>query len=155
MNPYAHLAVSVAIGGGVWAATGEANALPAAVGSGFLVDVDHLFDYYNWYARRDRRRMVLFLHAWELAGVAGLVYALAVREPWMLAVAISHFAHVAADQLFNHGYGHTYSLAARALLRFDAKRLHPHDRAHTYRHLLKNLPPFVRPILGRWFKSRV
>jgi len=155
MQPLAHLALSAAIGGSVWAATGEANALPSAIGAGFLPDVDHLLDYYNWYVRRDRRRIVLVLHAWELLVAAALVYALAIREPWMLAVMLGYAGHVVTDQVFNKGYLYGYSLLARALLRFDARRIHPADQTYTYRYLLATLPPFIRPVLRRWFESRI
>ena len=155
MKPLAHLALSSAIGCGVWAATGDINALPSAAAAGFLPDVDHFFDYYNWYVRRDRRRMIVFLHAWELVVVGALVYAFAVREAWMLAVVLGYAGHVIADQVFNNGYLHGYSLLARAFLGFDAKRIHPRDHTHTYRHLLETLPPFIRPSLRRWFESRI
>ena len=155
MKPAAHLALSTAIGGGVWAATGEINAFPSAVAAGFLCDVDHLLDYYNWYVRRDRRRMIVFLHAWELVAAGGLVYAFAVREAWMLAVVLGYAAHVVTDQIFNDGYLHAYSIVARAVVGFRVKRIHPGDQAYAYRRLLETLPPFVRPPLERWFESRL
>ena len=155
MNPIAHLALSAAIGGGVWAATREINAVPAATAAGFLPDVDHFLDYYNWYVRRDRRRIIVFLHAWELAAAGALVYAFVVRDAWMLGVVLGYAGHVIADQVFNRGYLHGYSLLARSLLRFDAKRIHPGDQTYAYRHLLRTLPSFIRPPLQRWFESRV
>ncbi|MBM3956926.1 MAG: metal-dependent hydrolase [Gemmatimonadetes bacterium] len=155
MQPVAHLAVSAAIGGGVWAATGQVNALPAAAAAGFLPDFDHFLDYYNWYVRRDLGRMIVFLHAWELLIAGALVYAFAVREPWMQAVVLAYASHIAADQIFNRGRLYGYSLIARAALRFRAERTHPRHHARTYRHLLRNLPPFVRGPLRRWFESRI
>ena len=155
MNPAAHLALSTAIGGGVWAATGEVNALPSAVAAGFLCDVDHLLDYYNWYVRRDGRRTIVFLHAWELVAAGALAYAFGVREAWMLAVVLGYAGHIMTDQIFNDGYLHTYSLLARAALGFRAKRVHPGDQTYAYKGLLATLPPFVRPLLQRWFESRL
>ena len=155
MKPLAHLALSTAIGGGVWAATGEVNALPAAAAAGVLPDVDHFLDYYNWYVRRDRRRIIVFLHAWELAAAGALVCAFAVREPWMLAVVLGYAGHVIADQVFNKGYVHTYSFLARSLMRFSAERIHSGDQTHSYRSLLETLPSFVRPMLRRWFETRI
>ena len=155
MKPAAHLALSTAIGGGVWAATGEINALPSAVAAGFLCDVDHLLDYYNWYVRRDRQRTIVFLHAWELVVAGAFVYAFAVREAWMLAVVLGYAGHVVTDQIFNDGYLWTYSLLARALVGFRAKRVDPGDPAYAYRRLLETLPPFIRPPLERWFESRL
>ena len=155
MKPLAHLALSAAIGGGVWAATGEINAFPSAVAAGLLCDVDHVLDYYNWYVRRDRRRTIVLLHAWELVAAGALVYAFAVREAWMLAVILGYAAHVVTDQIFNDGYLHTYSMLARAVVGFRAQRVPPEDQAYAYRSLLATLPPFIRPPLERWFESRL
>ena len=155
MKPLAHLALSAATGAGVWAFTGEVNALPSAVAAGFLCDVDHLLDYYNWYVRRDRRRTIVFLHAWELVAAGALVYSLAVREPWMLAVVFGYAGHVVTDQIFNGAYPRAYSLLARAASGFSSKRMHPGSQAEAYKRLLETLPPFIRPPLESWFESRV
>lgn len=155
MNPVGHLVVSAAVGGGMWAATGEINTLPAAVGAGFLPDVDHLLDYFNWYVRRSHRLIIVFLHSWELVVLGALVYAFAVRESWMLAVVLGYTSHMFFDQVVNRGYPFGYFLLARMRVRFIARRVHPWDQTRAYENLLRTLPPFVRPLLERWFRSRV
>ena len=39
---------------------------------GVLTDVDHLFDFYQWYVRRKQGKLFLLFHAWE-CGIAGLL----------------------------------------------------------------------------------
>ena len=76
MGPVGHTVASLGIGGSVWAATGSLMAVPAAAAAGVLVDADHILDYFNWYWRRDLRRVFLLLHGWEM-GIVGLLVVLA------------------------------------------------------------------------------
>ena len=149
-----HAAVSVAIGVGLWAATGDARTLPAAVAAGVLPDVDHLLDYYNWYIRRDTRRLILIFHGWEYLVAAVLIYVFAFTEPWMLAVVLGYASQVGTDQIFNGVRWHTYSLLARASLGFDARRVVGRDMTQAYEALVDSLPVFRDPV-RRWFERRI
>ena len=124
MGPIRHTALSVGIGSAVWAATGEALALPAAFVAGALNDADHLLDYYLWYVRRDRRHLFLFFHGWEYA-IFGLVLSLTIwRDPILLAAALGHLGHITGDQLFNRLKNKmAYSIVYRMRTGFDRERL--------------------------------
>ena len=65
MGPVGHASVPTLVGGRVWAATRslEAGALTLAVD--VLIDVDHVFDYYQWYIRRRQDKLYVFLQTWE------------------------------------------------------------------------------------------
>lgn len=149
-----HAAASGAVGLGVWAATGDAAAVPAALAAGVLPDLDHLLDYYNWYIRRDHRRLFLLLHGWEylVAGIA--VYVAYLSEPWLLAALLGYATQIGGDQLFNHQRPFTYSLAARAALRFDRRRCSWSHPARAYEAAVGALP-FGRAAARRWFQSRL
>ncbi len=149
-----HVAVSTAIGVGLWASTGDALALPAAVAAGVLPDADHLIDYYNWYIRRDFSRLILFLHGWEYLAVAILVYAFAFTEPWMLGVVLGYASQIGADQIFNGVRWHTYFLLGRAVTGFDVRRVYGSEIPDAYESLVASLPFFREP-LRRWFKRRL
>ena len=118
-----HTVVSVGVGAGVWAATGSPLAVPVAVASGVLVDVDHLYDYYRWFAKGDRRHLVLPFHAWEYSA-AGLVLAFALwYHPLAVAAVLGHLAHLVADHLANPTHRFAYFLAYRVSCRFSREQL--------------------------------
>ncbi|MBM3948072.1 MAG: hypothetical protein FJ312_02300 [SAR202 cluster bacterium] len=122
-GPVAHTAVAAAVGGAVWAATGEPMAMPVAFGAGVLIDVDHVLDYYNWYFRRDRRYTFLVFHAWEYAA-AGLALAAGVwQHPLAFAAVLGYIGHLTLDNIANPVNRAMYSLAYRAWRRFDRKVL--------------------------------
>ena len=149
-----HIALSSAAGGVVWAATGEAIALPAAVAAGVLPDADHLLDYYLKYVRRDFRFVFLLFHAWEYLAVGILVYALWFTEPWMLAVLLGYATQVGADQWHNMVKWDTYLITARARRRFRSVEVLGRTDFLAY-HALVNSVPFGRRLLLPWFASRM
>jgi hypothetical protein len=95
-----------------------------AVPAGVLNDADHLVDYYLWYIKKDRRRLILVFHAWEYAFV-GILLALTVwSHPLLLAAALAHAGHLVGDHLANRPASLlTYSLIYRARMRFERTRL--------------------------------
>ncbi len=124
LGPIGHTAVSVGIGTGVWAATGEPLAVPAAFAAGVLNDADHLVDYYLWYIKDDRRRLILAFHGWEYAVAGVALAALVWAHPALLAAALAHAGHLVGDQVANRpGSLFTYSLVYRARARFERTRL--------------------------------
>ena len=124
LGPVGHTAVSAAIGGGVWAATGSALAFPVAFSSGVLIDADHALDFYNLYVKKDRRRLFLLLHGWEY-GILGLVLiAAGWHHPLLVAAVLGHLGHLTADQIDNRPVNVlAYFVAYRLYCRFDLKRL--------------------------------
>ena len=149
-----HTAASGAVGLAVWAATGEVGTLPVALAAGVLPDLDHLFDYYNWYIRRDHRRLFLLLHGWEYLAAGIAVYVAYLSEPWLLAALLGYATQIGGDQLFNRQRAFTYSLAARAALRFDRRRCSWSHPARAYEAAVGALP-FGRTAARRWFQSRL
>ena len=69
------------------------------LGVGVLTDVDHLFDFYQWYVRRKRGRVYLLFHAWEysIAGLLALV--LVYYHPMLLAVVLAHLPELVLNSM--------------------------------------------------------
>ncbi len=154
MNLVPHLTVSTAVGAGVWAATGDAVALPAAVAAGVLPDLDHLLDYYFRFIRRDWRYLFLFLHAWEYVVVGFAAYLIWFREPWLLAAVLGYVTQVGGDQLFNRPRWHTYVLTSRIARGFKFKSVLGRQDYTGYRAVIAAVP-FGKARLRRWFESRL
>lgn len=116
--------VSVGIGGGVWAATGSALAVPAAVATGVLTDADHLLDFYLMYVKKDRRRVFVLFHAWEYA-ILGLALALGVwHHSIMVAGVLGYLGHLVGDQIGNRPkHPLAYSIVYRMRSGFERSRL--------------------------------
>ena len=53
MGPIGHAVISSGVGVGVGLATGSPEAGALALGVGVLMDVDHAYDFYRWYAHGD------------------------------------------------------------------------------------------------------
>lgn len=154
MNLGPHIALSAAAGTRVWLATGEVNAIPAAIGAGVLPDLDHLLDFYLRYVRRNWKYLFLLLHGWEYAASGALIYALWIREPWMLAVVLGYVTQIGADQLRNRVRWHTYIFTARAIKGFQVKDSLGYVSYRSYMAVVRSVP-FGRKWLIRWFESRL
>ena len=162
MGPIGHSAISTGIGAGVWGVTGSPVAGGAALGVGVLTDVDHLFDFYQWYVRRKQGKLFLFFHAWEY-GIAGLLALLFLfYDPIFLAIVLAHLGHVATDQFHNGLNTRSYFITYRALIRFDAVRITGNDNVHYAYTVWPGLLPFgerLRPWyegkIEPWFRSRL
>jgi hypothetical protein len=142
MMPGAHLLTAVGLGGAAYLATGS---IPAGIGcftGGFLIDVDHYFDYLfiekqwhrpmpqsflRYYFDFQPTRLVLPLHSWELLTlmiIAGIVFSM----PWLIAYVVGALMHLFFDILINGEHAlkqpvKFYSLAYRAAHGFRADRL--------------------------------
>ena len=132
MGPIGHTAVSAGVGVGIWVTTGAEAAVPAALAAGVLPDVDHLWDYYNWYVRRDRRNLFLVFHAWEYAAVV-LPLALAMwPHPVLVAAALGYVSHLAGDQVMNRPTPKAmYLILYRASVGFEGGQT-PHRQPDTF-----------------------
>ncbi len=120
MGPIAHTLISGTVGGGVWVATGSTGAAALALGLGVLMDVDHLYDYYQHYAKGRCGKIYVLLHGWEYSLIGLGVYgALGFQHPVLMAAVLAHLAHVATDHLFNTLTPLGYSIVFRALKGFN------------------------------------
>ena len=154
MGPIGHTVVSTGIGGGIWIATDSGEAVALAVGVGVLMDLDHLYDYYQQYIRGHLNRTYLFLHAWEysFAGLGILVMVL--YHPLLLAIVLAHLAHVTNDHLFNRLHPLAYFITYRVLIGFDAASISPdHDPLTGHRKWLRHIP--LGHLLEPWIQRRV
>ena len=149
-----HVAMSAAIGSALWAVTRDPLALPAALGAGVLPDADHLIDYFNWYVRRDRSRVILLLHGWEYLIAGIVVYAAWLHSPWMLAAILGYASQVIADWAVHDSTWLTYSVLWRAWHRFEAVKTTTKDPAFAYISFVESVP-FGRKWLHRWFYNRL
>ena len=154
--------ISAGIGAGVWAFTGSATAGGAALGVGVLTDLDHLFDYFQWYIRRKKNRIFLFFHAWEYGLAGALVLGLFIYHPVLLAAVVAHFGHVFTDHFHNRMAPWGYSITYRTLVKFDRTRIAPnHDVLRSYEYWLHMVPfgnklePWYRRKIVPWFRSRL
>ena len=71
----------------------------------------------------------------------------------MLAIVLGYASQVGTHQILNGVRWHTYSLLARALLGFDARRVIGRDMTQAYEALVDSLPVFRDPV-RRWFERR-
>jgi len=153
MGPVGHAGVSTVVGGVVWAATGSLEAGALTLGVGVLMDIDHIYDYYQMYVRRKPDKFYVIFHAWEYSIIGIALLASVFYHPLFLAAVAAHLSHVITDQLHNHVSPLGYSIIYRMLHKFDSKNLAPrHDPATSYWRLLKVLPYSKR--LAPWFQKR-
>lgn len=121
--------------------------MATALAAGVLIDVDHALDFYNWYVRRDDRRLLVLLHAWEysLAGVIALLAGL--TDPLLVGAVLGHAGHLVTDQIANPVHPLGYSLLFRLKHRFRRHRL-VYQRLEPLEEVLNaNLP--LSGLLGR------
>ena len=112
----------------------EWQCIPAALVAGWMLDVDHIFDFAK-YAIRNRpnvdislirnggyfklnKKVFVPLHAWELT-VAMLVFGALLNSPPLIAAAIAHGAHLIQDQLAYRVRPLGYWIISRAMSRFS------------------------------------
>ena len=162
MGPVGHTFISGALGVGVGAATGSPEAGATALGVGVLMDVDHLFDFYQWYVRGNGKRIYLLFHAWEYSAAGVIALAVLFFHPLFLALVLAHLAHVATDHFHNRLAPMAYFISYRIAKGFDTAYITPgRDVMYAYRSWHKLLPfssiwsPWVRRRIEPWFAMRV
>ena len=134
MGPIGHAVVSSAVGGGVWAGTGSIEAGAATVGVGVMMDVDHLFDYYQRFAKGKDGKIYVLFHGWEYSLLGLLILAFFYHPPVFIAAVMAHLAHVATDQWHNGFSKLGYSITFRAVKRFNATSIAPNRTRASHRH---------------------
>ena len=139
MSPGGHLVTTAVACATMYAGTGSLELVAGLVAGGFLIDVDHIFDYVVFERRRDLRpsaflryylegrprRVVLLLHSYELfAALVALAWL--TRHDWLWGYVFGMALHIPLDIVFNGrlvpgGLVHFYSFALRARAGFAAE----------------------------------
>jgi len=154
MGPVGHTVISGAVGGGVWLATGSPAAAGAAFGTGVLIDVDHLYDYYQRYVKRRQNKLYVLFHAWEYSLIGLLILTMALYHPVLLGVLLGHLSHVVTDHLVNRLSPFGYSITYRLFRRFHGAYITPHNHEEHSYGSLNRLRSFDRwP--EHWLKGRM
>jgi hypothetical protein len=123
MGPLGHAAVSLALGGSLYAATGDLAAGAAAFVSGTLIDADHLYHYVRSEGFRFRPkslrsgayfaksgRAFVFLHSYEVVIPASMLCGIVWGPQLALGLAAGALAHLACDVAFYRFSPLCYSL---------------------------------------------
>ena len=147
---------------GVGAATGSPAAGALALGVGVLLDLDHLYDFYQWYIRGKSNRIYILFHAWEYPAAGIIVLAALLFHPLLLAVVLAQLAHVATDHFHNRLTPFSYFIVYRVLKRFDSEFITPgYNVMNSYRGWPRLFPfgnrlsPWFRRNIEPWFEARV
>jgi hypothetical protein len=140
MSPGGHLVTTALAGAAIYAGTGSLALTAGLAAGGFLIDLDHVFDYVLFERQRDLRpsaflkyylegrvrRVVLPLHSYELLALLVLL-AWASNLEWLWGYVLGMALHLPLDIVFNGrlvpgGLVHFYSFAWRAREGFLAER---------------------------------
>ena len=140
MSPGGHLVTTAAACAVVYAGTGSPALTAGLAAGGFLIDVDHVFDYVLFERQRDlrpssflryyvngqARRVVLVLHSYELLALLAAI-AWLTRIEWLWGWVFGMLLHLPLDVIFNgkfasRGLVHFYSFIVRARAGFLADR---------------------------------
>ncbi len=118
---------------------------------GFLIDLDHIFDYVrahgwkmNWAMLKEAShenysgKLYLPLHSYELIALFFLFFKGKARQPYRVGITLSLLTHLLLDQRCNPSRkAGTYFLASRIRKRFNANQILHADYkkpAHPHRH---------------------
>ena len=145
-------------------ATGSPAAAGVTVGVGVVMDMDHLYDYYQWLIKSKPRRVYVLLHAWEYSFLGLAAIAVFWSTPLLIAVVLGHLAHVTSDHLYNRMPRFSYFITYRIAKGFRISRPpHRHgDSGDQSLGLSRLLPlglgrifaPWLDRKLGPWIKER-
>ena len=153
MGPIGHVLVSSAVGGGVWAATGSPAAAAVTMGVGVLMDADHLYDYYQRYARGKCGKIYVPLHAWEYSLVGLGLIAFGLSNPIFLGGVLGHLTHVGADHWHNCLGRFGYSITYRAIKGFNFESIVGQQEMDHADHMDSKRFAFDRR-LSLWLKAK-
>ena len=162
MGPVGHTVISGALGVVVGAATGSLTAVATTLGGGVLMDVDHLFDFYQWYGRGKSKRIFLLFHAWEYLVIGMIALTVAFFHPLLPAVVIAQLGHVATDRFHNRLPTWAYFISYRIARKFETAYIAPgYNVMNSYKVWHRMLPfnsrlaPWFRRKIEPWFAKRV
>jgi hypothetical protein len=139
-SPGGHLVTTAIACAAVYAGTGSVGLVAGLAAGGFLIDVDHIFDYVvferqrnlrpsaflEYYLEGRVRRVVLPLHSYELFALL-IAAAWLTDAEWLWGYCLGMALHLPLDIVFNGrlvpgGLVHFYSFAVRARAGFLAAR---------------------------------
>src|SRR5215471_11254867 len=149
MSPGGHLVTTAVACAAVYLGTGNAALTAGLAVGGFLIDLDHVFDYLVFEKQRDLRpsaflryylegrveRVVLPLHSYELVALLMLL-AWVFHADWLWGYVLGAALHLPLDILWNGrlvpgGLVHFYSFTVRAHAGFRADRFADRSRLAT------------------------
>ena len=122
MLPHRHLLISAAVGMAGWVATRDKKAIPLAIGSGVLPDLDHGADY-AWYALTGTHRLLLPLHGYEWSVPLFWWSYKRWGAPLAVLTTLSYLCHLLADQVENQTKPGGYFFLYRLWRRFAMERI--------------------------------
>jgi hypothetical protein len=130
-----HIAVSVPVAAGTWFMTHNWYYVAMALFLGFLIDVDHVFDYIREEGRFDMRhlfqksyegdfrRFYVIFHAYEYIPLAWLAGYLAHNYTFSAVFTVAYLSHMIPDQLMNNVKPFGYFLSFRICKKFVMREL--------------------------------
>lgn len=119
-------------------------ALPATVGVGVLMDVDHIPEVYRRWVLDRPLKVWFVLHAYEWLPLAVVACWLTRWSPLAIGASLGFLGHLVSDHLANRVHPMAYFIAYRAKVGFDGRHLIRGDDTITMRWFL------TLPLVGRY-----
>jgi len=137
LGPIKHIAASSVIAGGSFAVTHSPQIALSTFLIGFMIDIDHLFDYAIHLHQKSEKTLpspkeflgsrylsytgktYIFFHSYELLIPIWLIAFFSHSIPWALWLSISFVAHLLMDQFANHPHYLSYFLTFRMKRNFN------------------------------------
>lgn len=137
MRTVGHIITSAGVSAASYLVYKSPGAAFASFLAGFLIDLDHMFDYvraHGWHldwqaiARADSEKysgkLYLPLHSFELLALFFLFFKGPTKQPYRVGITVSVLTHLLLDQKCNHSRKPgTYFLASRISKRFNAHEI--------------------------------
>jgi hypothetical protein len=136
MRPIVHVAASAAVSGVLYGVTRSVTITAVSFFCGFLIDIDHVFDYLREYGFRFSlkaffaafygnrfKRLILIFHGWEWML---LLLFLSWRSGWnevLVGLFFGAVSHLIIDQMGNEVTGPGYFFCYRVAKRFMLKAI--------------------------------
>ena len=119
VGPIGHTVVSSTVGVGILAGTGSIEAAATTLGVGVLMDVDHLYDYYQKFARGKPGKIYVLFHGWEYSLVGLVIMSFFFHPPVFIGAVLGHLSHMITDQWHNGSSKRMYFITYRAIKGFN------------------------------------
>ncbi len=131
MKPSVHLTISVAVSLSIYAASKSVKLAAASFIGGFLLDLDHFFDYFREYGLKIKineffdvfyetrfKKLILPFHAWEWLPVLLVFSLFSAWNSWTMGFCIGMTHHMVLDQSGNNIRALGYFFVYRAIKGF-------------------------------------
>lgn len=133
MRPISHALASGIVAAGVWYCERDIAPAAACFVAGWLIDLDHFYDYfrqhgfetnynrmYDAHATGDVRGFGAFLHGWEYLLLFLLAFLLSGHNRVIFYAGVGYSLHLLTDEIFNYRHKRfTYFIVYRLLRGFD------------------------------------